>query len=394
MRGIGTRCAGALLLGVLLVAGGAACRRSYVAPPARELPPVAPTDWARPDYGDAPTIRAAEQQCLNKLSPRAVASAFRAVDEVATALLDLCTIGIVNDDPLVWHVWCGSDALFDSGFYLPPEGRSLSCEGQRAGSVFECMGQILERHLLSSEMSAHVGGVEIVSLGSVDHQPINRNGQFARNPCTELQEELGLPSERRWTALDGTSEEGSDIDEGEGTTDAPREVWNERLSWCRAAYSALQLQRGLVSSRGRVKVAAIGAGTDWLDHWSEHHPGRSCPTAPAVSGERQPGQCRDARRVDLFIRVRAEQGEARVEDCSPPATIGRSDSAQALYCYSECQARAAVGRNTEGYRAPTSPTNLLFGQTMGNRAPEGWVVQGVNDQTINLISIRRLFLGE
>ncbi len=367
------------LTGVLI-----GCRQVYRAPPPRDLPPVDALDHGTDDSGDATAIRVAETACLKGLSPRAVASAFRAVDEVADELLDLCSIGIVGDDPLVWHLWCGADALFDSGFYLPPAGRSVDCGGERAGSAFECLGRILGRHLLSAEMSAHVQGVEVVSLGSVDRQPINANGQFVSDPCPELQEELSLPAARRWAPPDG---------EGE-TVEEPREVWNRRLSWCRAAYSALQLREGMEVATRRVQIAAIGAGTDWLDHWREAQDGGvQCPTAPAVSGERLPGQCRDARRVDVFIRVRAEEGSIRAAECHAPSRI-RGDSARALYCYAECQARAAVGRNPQGYRAASSPPNLLFGTTMGNTVPEGWLVQSTGRRPVNLISLRSLFLSD
>jgi len=358
------------------------CRVTYVAPPARELPPVRGTGHGADDHGDAPAIRTAEAECRSQLSPRAVASAFRAVDEVADALLDLCTIGIVDDDPLVWHVWCGSDALFDSGHYLPPEGRTVSCEGHRVGSAFECMGRIVGRHLLAPAMSEHVQGVEIVSIGSVDRQPINMVGQFVSDPCLDLQEELSVPTARRWGALA----------EGEGgATD--RSEWNRRLSWCRAAYSALQLRRGLGGEvSGRVELAAIGSGTEWLDHWRDQSgDGRTCPTPAAVSGERLPGQCRDARRVDVWLRVRATEGRAREAGCDAPRLSG--ESAEALYCYADCSARAAVGRDPLRLRAPSSSPNLLFGRSSG-RADVDWIVQSTGRRPLNLSSIRSLLLGD
>lgn len=364
----------------------AGCRTTYVAPPARELVPVRHTAWAQEDHGDAPAIDQAESQCRSQLSPRAVASAFRAVDEVAEALLDLCTIGIVNDDPLVWHLWCGSDALFGSGHYLPPDGGGVTCEGRRATSAFECMGRIVSRHLLSSEMEAHVQGVEIVSIGSVDRQPINMGGQFVRDPCVELQGELGLPAGRRWPALEET----------DGGDAPPRAIWNRRLSWCRAAYSATQLHQGFSGDvSGQIRLGAIGAGTDWLDHWRDEQEAREggrCPTPVEVSGERQPGQCRDARRVDIFLRVRATEGQVHEEGCSTPSRLRGGESGRALYCYSDCSARAAVGRNPQGYRAPSSPSNLLFGQRGGSTDTE-WIFQS-RGRSLNLPSIRTLLLRE
>ncbi len=365
----------------MLAASG--CRATYVAPPARELPPVEPTRRGQVDHGDAPAIRVAEQRCLSGLSPRAVASAFRAVDEVADALLDLCTIGIVDDDPLVWHVWCGSDALFRSGHYLPPEERSVPCGGRTADSAFGCIGDILGRHLLSPEMSEHVEGVEIVTVGSVDREPLAPGTAFLlENPCTDLQAELGLPPERRW-----------EVPEARPRHEARAGIWNRRLSWCRAASSAWQLRRGMASAaRGRLELAAIGAGTDWLDDWRDEHPDQRCPTPPEVSGEHRPTQCRDARRVDLFVRVRAREGTAGAGECRPPGGLPGGESGEALYCYAECRARAAVGRNPQGYQAPESPPELLFTRPPLLDAPEDWIVRSLGPRIANTPSVRRLLL--
>lgn len=374
---------GAMLLIVVLVGG---CRVTYQAPPPRELPPVESTRRDRTDYGDAPAIRVAERQCLSGLSPRAVASAFRAVDEVAEALLDLCSIGIVDDDPMVWHVWCGSDALFDSGHYLPPDGRMVTCgQGGAADSAFECIGHILGRHLLSEEMSEHVEGVEIVTVGSVDREPLAPGTEFLReNPCTNLQEELSLSPDQRWLPP-----------EERPTSEERAGIWNRRLSWCRAAYSALEVRRGISGSvRGRLELAAIGSGTDWLDHWRVEHEASGCPTSPEVSGETRATQCRDARRVDLFVRVRAREGSAGAGECEPPNGLPGAGSGQALYCFAECRARAAVGRNPHGYNDPVSPGDLLFTRPPIRDVPRTWIVQSGSHRIANTPSIRRLLLGE
>ncbi len=373
----------ASLVVVVLLSG---CRVAYQAPAPRELPPVEGTRRDRTDYGDAARIRVAEQQCLSGLSPRAVASAFRAVDEVADALLDLCSIGIVDDDPMVWHVWCGSDALFDSGHYLPPEGRSVLCgRGEPSGSAFECIGHILGRHLLSREMSEHVEGVEIVTVGSVDREPLAPGTEFLQeNPCTNLQREMGRSADQQWSPPEhrpGHAERAG--------------IWNRRLSWCRAAYSALEVRRGISGSvRSRLEIAAIGSGTDWLDHWREGHEELRCPTSPDVSGEHRPTQCRDARRVDLFVRVRAREGSAGAGDCDPPSGLPGDRSGRALYCFAECRARAAVGRNPHGYSAPVSPGDLLFTRPPIRDVPEDWIVQSSSRRIANSPSIRRLLLGE
>lgn len=366
---------------VALLALLTGCRATYPAPAERTVPRVSPTQWGRTASGDIGAIRSAERQCLAGLSPRAVSAAFQAVDEVADALSELCTIDIVGDDPLVWHVWCGSDATFQSGHYLAPSGESVRCDGANASSAFECIGRILARHLLASEMSRHVQGVEIVSIGSVDDERVAEDSAFLAAPCGDLQEQLGLEEDMRWQS----PEEPPD-------PESRASVWNRRLSWCRAAFSARELRQGMARSiGGRYELAAIGAGADWLDHWRRTH-GTLCPTSARESGERGRGQCRDARRVDLFIRVKAEQGTEAVEACRPPADVPGGESGQALYCYADCQARAAVGRNPQGYSAPRAPADLLFGGS-SERAPERWIGQrSTAGQSVNLSSVRQLLL--
>jgi hypothetical protein len=371
---------GAAILAALALAG---CRSTYPAPAERTVPRVSPTRWGRTASGDTETIRAAERQCLAGLSPRAVSAAFRAVDEVADALSELCSIDIVGDDPLVWHVWCGSDATFRSGHYLAPSDGAVACDGAEADTAFECIGRILARHLLGSGMSEHVEGVEIVSLGSVDRQRVAEESEFVAGPCEDLQEQLRLPEEARWSA----PEEPPDAE-------ARASLWNRRLSWCRAAFSARELREGMASRiGGQYELAAIGAGTDWLDHWRATHR-TPCPTSPRVSGERGRGQCRDARRVDLFVRVKAEQGSEAVEACEPPSDLAGGESGRALYCYADCQARAAIGRNPQGFSAPRAPEDLLFGES-SRRAPEGWIgARSAGGAPVNTASVRQLLLRE
>lgn len=374
---------GAVGVALVLLAG---CRSSYPAPQPRTAARLSPTTWGRTDGGDIPTMRRAERQCVAGLSPRAVSAAFQAVDEVADALIDLCSIAIVDDDPLVWHVWCGSDATFRSGHFLAPTDQTVSCMGAEAGSAFECIGRILARHLFGSGMSRHVSGVEIVSIGSVDEQRIAAESEFIADPCGALQEELALGEANRWTAP--TPEEpASDQDRAS--------LWNRRLSWCRAAFSARELRRGMSRTiGGSYELAPIGAGADWLTSWRRTHRGRRCPTSARASGERGGGQCRDARRVDLFIRVLAEQGSRAAEACRPAQGLPGGESGEALYCFSDCQARAAVGRNPQGFSAPSAPANLLFGESRG-ATPEGWIVdRGVGGGTVNTSSVRGLLLRE
>lgn len=363
----------------------ASCRSSYPAPPARTARALSPTSWGRTDGGDIPTMRRAEQQCVAGLSPRAVSAAFQAVDQVADALVDLCSIAIVDDDPLVWHVWCGSDATFRPGHYLAPSDRTVSCEGGEASTAFECIGRILARHLLGSGMSQHVQGVEIVSIGSVDQQRLAAESEFIREPCADLQAELALRERRRWSGPTEEDEPPTDDERGG--------LWNRRLSWCRAAFSGRELRRGMSRAvGGDYELAAIGAGADWLTSWRAAHRGRRCPTSSRASGERGRGQCRDARRVDLYVRVRAEQGSRAAASCSAPDDLPGGEAGQALYCFSDCQMRAAIGRNPQGFSAPRAPSDLLFGASRAE-APEGWIVdRAVGGGTVNTASVRALLL--
>jgi hypothetical protein len=360
-----------------------ACRTTYPAPEGRSVPSLGPSSWGRTDDGDVTAIQRAEQACLSGLSPRAVSAAFQAVDEVAEALVDLCSIRIVNDDPLLWHVWCGSDALFTSGHYLAPADAGVACENGTAPNAFECIGRILARHLLSRSMSQHVEGVEIVAIGSVDRQRVAAESEFLREPCADLQRELGLAESMRWSAAENAPSE----DDRSG-------VWNQRLSWCRAAFSGRALQRGMSREVGsNYELAAIGAGTDWLDQWRRTHR-TGCPTLPRQSGERARGQCADARRVDLFIRVEAQQGTRAAETCDAPASLSGGPSGRALYCYADCQARAAIGRNPQGYQAPHSAADLLFGNSR-TPAPEDWIVdRAASGVAVNSGSVRQLLLRQ
>jgi hypothetical protein len=369
----------ALVLATVAALSMLGCRATYVAPEPRTVATLSPSRWGMTDSGDTAAIRRAEQACIAGLSPRAVSAAFQAVDEVAEALVDLCSIRIVNDDPLVWHVWCGSDATFQSGHYLAPQDGSVACEGETASTAFECIGRILGRHVLTSDMRQHVEGVEIVSVGSVDAQRLSAESQFLADPCTELQSELGLAESMRWTAPETPP------------SDAERaEIWNRRLSWCRAGFAAREMRRGMARQiGGRYELAAIGAGTDWLEDWRRTHRGRLCPTASRADGR---GECEAARRVDLFVRVRAQQGEARAESCRPPANVPGGEAGQALYCYADCQARAAIGRNPQGFQAPSSAPDLLFGRSRAE-PPPGWIVdRSVSGGPVNTSSVRDLLL--
>jgi hypothetical protein len=350
------------------------CRAPYPVPDGRTLPNVSSTRWGRTDPGDRPAIERAEQACLAQLSPRAVSVAFQAVDDVAQAVVDHCSIELVGDDPLLWHVWCGSDALFDSSHYLPPAGRpAITCEGGTARTAFECIGRIMARHLLPPSMREHVEGVEIVALGSVDRERVAETSPFLPEPCTDLQRELGLAEGVQWSAPQGPP------------TPADRaQVWNQRLSWCRAAFSARELQRGMATQiGGNYTMGAIGAGTDWLEQRGR------CPSTP-----RRPGECQEARRVDLYVRVNARQGPGGPQRCQPPGDVAGGESGRALYCYADCQARAATGRNVEGYRPPRRAADILFGPSP-SAPPTGWIVdRSTSGGPVNTASVRQLFLRD
>ena len=139
------------------------------------------------------------------------------------------------------------------------------------------------------------------------------------------------------------------------------------------------------------ELAAIGAGADWLDDY-RREARRPCPSSASASGERGQGQCRDARRVDLFVRVRAEQGQQAPEPCSAPSTVPGGESGEALYCYSDCQSRAAIGRNPEGFSAPRAPADLLFGD--GAAGSQTWIGErSAGGAPVNRASVRRLLLS-
>ncbi|MGE0788604.1 MAG: hypothetical protein AB7S26_23235 [Sandaracinaceae bacterium] len=362
-----------------VLAGLTACREPYPAPPPRSAASVSTTTWGRTDQGDRETIRAAEQRCLSGLSPRAVSAAFQAVDQVADALVDLCAIEIVDDDPLVWHVWCGSDATFRSGHYLAPADRPVTCAGGRADTAFECIGRILASNVLGGGLSGQVSGVEIASVGSVDEQRVAADSAFLTEPCPGLQNELGLPQDQRW-----------DVPTSPPSDAERRSLWNQRLSWCRAAFSASELRQGMARTvGGRYSLAAMGAGAEWLREYRRRHSGRACPSRPA-----EPGECSEARRVDLYIRVRAEEGRQGAEACVPREGLPGGESGQALFCYADCSARAAIGRNTQGYDAPSARADLLFGAGT-SRAPSGWIVtDSSSGNHVNAGSVRQLLLRE
>lgn len=235
-------------------------------------------------------------------------------------------------------------------------------------------------------MSAHVSGVEIVSIGSVDEQRLAAESEFIQDPCPGLQSELALGEGQQWT-VPSADEPPSEADRAG--------LWNRRLSWCRAAFAGRGLRRGMARAiGGEYELAPIGAGSDWLRSWRQAHRGQSCPSSARESGERGRGQCRDARRVDLYVRVRAEQGSRAAASCSPPAGLPGGESGQALYCYSDCQARAATGRNPQGFSAPSAPANVLFGEAASS-APGGWIVdRGIGGGHVNTSSVRQLLLRE
>lgn len=360
--------------GALLLAG---CAESvYQLPSARPARPVAATVAGPDDPGDQAAFRAAEAQCRAGLSPMAVSAAFRAVDAVADALADVCTIGIVRDDPLFWHVWCGADATFRPGHYL--SRGSLDCGGARAENAFACIGTILSRHLHGG--ANPVTGVEVISIGSVDHQPLAEESSFLAEPCPALQESRSLPAGQRWAP----PTEAEPPDEAARAT-----VWNVRLSWCRAAFALTQFEAGLPPNvRRTYRLGAVGAGTDWLDRYVDRE-GRACPTPAGLSGEHLPGQCRDARRVDFFVRIKAQPGQRRAPPCRLPEGMNPESSAAALYCYADCRARAAVGRDPQGFSAPHSRDDLLFGAER-RRVPAGWLAKNGSRAPINWPSVREL----
>jgi hypothetical protein len=70
------------------------------------------------------------------------------------------------------------------------------------------------------------------------------------------------------------------------------------------------------------------------------------------------------------------------------------ESGRSLYCYADCQARAAIGRNPQGFSAPRASPDLLFGESSRD-APEGWIGdRSAAGEPVNTSSVRQLLLRE
>ena len=357
------------LLAIVLLCG---CRTVYVAPPGpASPPPVAPVSRGNGDEGDLAAIRELESVCRRTLEAQTVAASLVAIDALTETLGSVCSLEPVDDDPLLWRVWCRADALFQSGHYLRSSTAPSTCQGTETQSAFECAGRILASHLL---VPGHAEGVEVVSVGHVDRQRLASGGAFVGAPCPELQQEFAVPASARWAAPET----------GETPDDDALLVWNDRLSWCRAAYGASQTLRGLRavagSRRQRLDVAVVGAGTEWLEGVGR------CPEG-AGSGR---GSCAAARRVDVLLRF--EPAERLVEQrCAPPGEI-RGDAAQVLYCYEDCAVVREVGRVRQRYLLTAGRTESLFGGE--GRAPGGhWIIhraQGATGSPVNVPALRRM----
>lgn len=355
---------GALLVALLAMAWG--CRAVYVAP-AASMPKdsTIETPRAEADPGDLDGVAEAETSCRRSLHTNTVAASLRAIDTATERIGRFCSIEPVRDDPLLWRVWCRADALFKSGHYLRSNSEPFDCGDVQAGSAFECAGSILAELLLAP---GHAQRVEVVSVGHVDQQNLSSEGDFIREPCVELQGELAQRGVEAWAPAQG--------DPG------PIEVWNTRLSWCRAAWGASEALKGLRSGSGRsteVDVAVVGAGSQW-----QAARGR-CPVRPQGQDR---GQCAPARRVDVLLRFVPAEHSVQSE-CRPPANLKGGAAARALYCYEDCSAMREVGKVRQQYTPASSAAFSLF--EAGSAQPEGWIVrQPRGEQPVNAAAVETI----
>jgi hypothetical protein len=369
----------------LLVLVGCGAAPPYPAPPPRSVPQLSPTSFGPRDDGDAPAMREAERSCRAELSPSMVSASFRAVDRLAEVLVEYCSISLVEDDPLLWHLDCRSDATFASGSFRPPNADPIACGDGRAANAFECIGRLMADTLLDRSIRRDLGTIEIVAVGSVDLEPVGlpregdpEAGTFVRDPCPELQQEVRVAEP--WAPFDPEA--------GEDPPDlrARSGVWNTRLSWCRAAFASQGLRRGLSQEvGGDYRLAAVGAGTDWLDSWRRRHRGRLCPSP---SDDRR--ECADARRVDLYVRIDARQGRAAPRRCEPPEGLPGQEPGESLYCYVDCQTRRSIGRDPQGVATPPSRSDRLFGGA--SALPAAWIGPRPTRPPLNGASVRQLLL--
>jgi len=353
---------------LMLIVGLGGCRTSYLAPPP-EAPPagLARTPRGGADPGDLEGIEAEESLCRRSLDAQTVAASLRAIDAATERLGGVCSIEPVGDDPLLWRVWCRSDALFRSGHYLRSSEEPFACGDEQAASAFECAGKILSRLLLEP---GHASQVELVSVGHVDRQRISSEGEFVREPCTELQSLFEARGAEPWTAPEEPPE---DV-----------EVWNQRLAWCRAAFGASETLRGLRAnaSAQQIQIAVVGAGTRWLDARGE------CPHRDR--GQR-PGACPEARRLDVLMRfVPAVRSVER--SCRAPTELRGGRAARALYCYEDCSVTRDMGRVRQQYSTGRRSGFVLFERSAAEPGA-GWIIRRpgpANAPNVNLGAVEAI----
>ncbi len=279
-----------------------------------------------------------ERRCRETIPATTFQQAAEALSRVRAAIGRLCTIALVGDTPLQWRVSCGSDDFFASGRH--EFGETTACEG--GANAFECLGHGLRA------MGRHLEHLDVAVVGHVDLQ-------LPRDPalrCDDL-------TAGGWEAPPWT-----------GRVRRDRRQANDRLAWCRAARAAGAIARGL-GDAAPVRVAAVGASSDWLrarlDPSAE---GATCPSPTTEEDTPSEGRCQSARRVDVLIRLAATPTRA----LSPCSRAGRTP-ADVLYCLEEC-----VSRPEASQTALANPTPFFTPSGVGTARPRaGWYVTRSSD---------------
>lgn len=362
----------ALALAVLALPVVASCRTAYVAPPARTAAtPTSLLDRGAADPGDMNGVAIEEASCRTTLQSQTVVASLAAIDAVAEALGSVCTLAPVQDDPLLWRVWCRSDALFQSGHYLRSSTDPFDCRGAPTSSAFACAGKLLAERLIAP---GYTDRVEVLSVGHVDRQRLATDAAFIGEPCAALQARFSVAQENRWSAPAAPGAASTPAAPAASTDIA---VWNDRLAWCRAAYAAGEVLSGLGPTRA-VDVGVVGAATSWLDAR------RACPDGRRGDA---PGACTAARRVDVLVRfVPAARAAGRA--CEPSPAVAERSAQRALYCYEDCAVARDVGRVRQRYVVGRS-SYALFAPTQA-AAGEHWLVQRMPGATLAPVNVGAL----
>lgn len=310
-------------------------------------------------------ITAMTQACQRATVTRARDAAGRAMDTVRMTLGSFCSIETVGGDALHWRVRCDANAFFDLGrFQLRESPEAMTrCPNLNGALVdrWSCAGAVL-RDFVQSD-----GTLELVTVGHVDHVALSQSTTFAG--CEALGSAVSFSPERGWFAP------------ATAATAEDRTRGNEQLAWCRAAQVARAVRCGMaLRQRGAAAPPAgcdalspaevfgpsatgattvLGAGTAWMDRHTA-----ACSPGVALNGVVLAGQCPEARRVDVMVRLVPR--ELTVER---PCVVAENDPAGALGCLQRCLEAGAV--NVRGNVAEQVPLTAACG-TM-TALPPSWM---------------------